>query len=62
MTTASITPEYREELEEIEWKADMRHIEHEYNVAYYRWLFCPESEKAEAKRLLDIWRHKYFSH
>ncbi len=51
----------RETAEDIAYKAQMRNIENEYNIAYYRWLFCPESEKAEAKRILDIWRHKYFT-
>lgn len=55
-------PAQREELEEIEWEAEMRHIEHEYNMAYCRWVYCPDSEKDEARRALDFWRHKYFSH
>lgn len=55
-------PAQREELEEIEWKAKMRHIEHEYNMAYYRRVHCPDSEKDEARRSLDFWRHKYFFH
>lgn len=42
-------------------KAEIARIEHNYNVSYYRWLFCPEIEKSEAKRLLDIWRHKFFN-
>lgn len=44
-----------------EYESYMSHLSYEYDRAYYRWLFCPESEVREAKRLLDIWRHKYFS-
>jgi len=36
--------------------------EYLYNEAYYRWVFCPDKETEEAKRLLDIWRHKWFNH
>lgn len=43
------------------YRVQMTYIEMEYNQAYYRWVFCPENERNEAKRLLDIWRHKYFS-
>jgi hypothetical protein len=32
-----------------------------YNEAYFRWVFCPPWETEEAKRLLDIWRHKWFN-
>jgi hypothetical protein len=51
----------RDELDLIAYKHEIARIEHEYNVAYYRWVFCPESERVEAKRLLDIWRHKWFT-
>lgn len=43
------------------YKVQMGYIEQEYNRAYYHWLFCPENEVKEAKRMLDIWRHKYFT-
>lgn len=43
------------------YKSQISYIELEYNRAYYRWVFCPDAEKKEAKRLLDIWRHKYFT-
>ena len=49
-------------MDDIAYKAEMLYIEQQYNVAYYKWVFCPESEQAEAKKLLDIWRHKYFTH
>lgn len=42
-------------------KAERIYIENEYNKAYNRWVFCPPSEKAEAKKMLDIWRHKFFN-
>ena len=48
-------------MDEAAYKAQMAQIEMEYNKAYYRWMFCPESEVEEAKRMLDIWRHKYFT-
>jgi hypothetical protein len=41
-------------------ESQYEYILHKYNEAYYRWLFCPENEKTEAKWYLDIWRHKWF--
>jgi len=32
-----------------------------YNEAYYRWVFCPESEKKRAKDILDKYRHIWFN-
>ncbi len=36
------------------------HIQHGYDLAYYRTLFCPENELKEALAALAIWRHKFF--
>jgi hypothetical protein len=43
------------------YKAQIAQIQHEYDKAYYRWLFCPDNQKTEAKWFLDIWRSKFFS-
>lgn len=51
----------REELEELERRAEYDRITAEYNKAYYRTVFCPEWELPEAKRMLAIWRHKWFN-
>lgn len=52
----------RELQEEIRYKHEYDRIKFAYDQAYYRTVFCPESELPEAKRLLDIWRHKWFNH
>lgn len=33
----------------------------DYNEAYYRWVFCPESEKDRVKDILDKYRHIWFN-
>ena len=33
-----------------------------YNKAYNDFLHCPESQKDTMKAVLEIWRHKYFTH
>lgn len=33
----------------------------DYNAAFYRWLFCSEKDRREAKEILDKYRHLYFS-
>jgi hypothetical protein len=42
------------------WQAEYDYLKFEYDRAYYRYVFCSESEKSDAARLLKIWRHKYF--
>jgi glutamate/tyrosine decarboxylase-like PLP-dependent enzyme len=51
----------REYFEEVARRSEYDNVMHNYNVAYYRWVFCPPWETEEAKRALDIWRHKWFS-
>lgn len=44
------------------WQKEDDRIRLEYDRAFWRVEFCPESELEEAERMLAIWRHKYFSH
>lgn len=44
------------------WQKEEDYIRFEYDRAYDRATFCPESEREEAEKMLAIWRHKYFSH
>ena len=43
------------------YKNEMLYIQYEYDKAYYKWLFCPESEQKEAAWYLSIWRNKFFN-
>jgi len=44
--------------EDLVYEAQMKFIQRSYDEAYYRWLYCPESEQKEAKRMLDIWANR----
>lgn len=48
--------------EDLVYELQMKFIQRNYDEAYYRWLYCPESEQKEAKRVLDIWAHKFFTY
>ena len=52
----------RESLDQVRWQSEESYIKFEYDKAYYRFVFCPENEKVEAQRLLQIWRSKWFAH
>lgn len=52
----------REALEKIRWQSEEDYFKFEYDKAYYRFVFCPENERVEAQRLLQIWRSKWFAH
>lgn len=49
-------------MNEIAYASMMRELLHLYNEAYYRWVYCPENEKKEAKERLDILRSKFFNY
>lgn len=51
----------REELDEICRKHEDAYLQHLYDVAYYKSIFCSENERPEASRELRILRHKYFN-
>jgi hypothetical protein len=44
------------------WQCEHDRLRFEYDQAYFRTVFCPESELKEAEEMLRIWRHKFFSH
>lgn len=52
----------RDSLNKVRWQSEEAYIKYEYDKAYYRFVFCPENERSEAQRLLQIWRSKWFAH
>ena len=51
----------RQQLDDIYHTHEDDRLKHEYDLAYYKTLFCPESELKESSERLKILRHKYFS-
>lgn len=47
--------------EEIYWRHENARRLHDYDVAYYKSIFCPEAKRPEAEERLKILRHKFFS-
>lgn len=44
------------------YEAEIEHLYHLYNEAYYHFVHCPESEQKEAKQKLDALRSKFFNY